>query len=816
MKKKDNFLIIMLCLIVLLLVDYFNFSRVIAADNLKALKEQYMFSYNKFVKALKDGADQEKINKLTEKCKIDYAAYQKALKSLKSFKNIDDTSMINTSSANYSQSLNQQLVNDSDNQKVLKPLRINEPIKTPKRIGAIIENSSFQPTPLPSDEELLKVDGTITKVQYVNRIKQMHSTLISDENCYLKNEMDYLLLNGNNYPDLCSLAILFYAEGEIKKIVNNAFEGFSDAALLEYELNLRKTLLEAIEVYSQDKNMKYTVCQGVCNAILKKLELLDKHIGIQRTKVEQNIKTSISLITQARNDLITFETKIYNSNDRPAGRQIIERCSSIIKSYRVLIDSNLALENYIDAKKYFYELNTFYQKTIKKQYIISYSNTTGTYKEIINICKTPDEYVSTLNYYFTSLSKNEINSVNYDDIKSDLKLFQDYAEAIPHESEYDVPMPWMKTTASDLYDKISRPYVISKLTFAKYGKYYPSDFSNVLDSETDIELRFRSSRELLNNETFSIEVKSLTSLRKMTVSKFKKSNFLKDKSIYEYYALFRPIIGSKDKDLIRYDDDFKESIACFNGEFYNKNLMDLYNTNDYFFKDGKHNIFGFSNSQFLTYNFEKLIFPNSKDFLKAGGAEYIETAPIQNKVAIALAKHQADWFIIDAHGWRSNWSGGIVESRAPNAAKVTPKELIDCKDYAKNIDVLVLDACHCLKWYDTTEMVFAKGWYNVLPQGLILGYQDTITVSLGARVIEELHSTLNAGKIHPEQLAFEWELINKKLFENYINGVEGFSNFKTAKYFSYIYKNQWKTSIRKKMGLNSLQFFWIRKTRSFN
>ena len=127
--KKTNIFIIILCILILFLADILNFSHATDTNNLKALHEQYKHSYNKFVKALKNGADQEYINKLTQKCKNDYAAYQKALKSSKDFKNKAITSTTNDTSTYYSQSFNQQPVADSDNQKTvnLKPSRIKEP-----------------------------------------------------------------------------------------------------------------------------------------------------------------------------------------------------------------------------------------------------------------------------------------------------------------------------------------------------------------------------------------------------------------------------------------------------------------------------------------------------------------------------------------------------------------------------------------------------------------------------------------------------------------------------------------------------------------
>ncbi len=51
-----------------------------AANNLRALHDKYKASYNNFMKALKEGANQEQMDLLSAQCKTDYAEYQKELK----------------------------------------------------------------------------------------------------------------------------------------------------------------------------------------------------------------------------------------------------------------------------------------------------------------------------------------------------------------------------------------------------------------------------------------------------------------------------------------------------------------------------------------------------------------------------------------------------------------------------------------------------------------------------------------------------------------------------------------------------------------
>ena len=109
-------------------------------------------------------------------------------------------------------------------------------------------------------------------------------------------------------------------------------------------------------------------------------------------------------------------------------------------------------------------------------------------------------------------------------------------------------------------------------------------------------------------------------------------------------------------------DAQKESLACFNGEKINEQLLEFYKTASYFSNDNKRHIFGYS-SRKIPSNEDNVIIKNSANFLKSGGCEFV-IAETDGKKATVLIENQADWFIVDSHGWileTSGGQGGIIE-----------------------------------------------------------------------------------------------------------------------------------------------------------
>jgi len=77
MKYKAKFVLCSLIFIITIIGIVYSVS---AANNLRALHDKYKASYNNFMKALKEGANQEQMDLLSAQCKTDYAEYQKELK----------------------------------------------------------------------------------------------------------------------------------------------------------------------------------------------------------------------------------------------------------------------------------------------------------------------------------------------------------------------------------------------------------------------------------------------------------------------------------------------------------------------------------------------------------------------------------------------------------------------------------------------------------------------------------------------------------------------------------------------------------------
>ncbi len=223
----------------------------------------------------------------------------------------------------------------------------------------------------------------------------------------------------------------------------------------------------------------------------------------------------------------------------------------------------------------------------------------------------------------------------------------------------------------------------------------------------------------------------------------------------------------------------KESIACFNGEKINEQLLEFYKTAPYFSNDNKRHIFGYS-SRKIPFNEDNIIVNNSANFLKSGGCEFV-IAETNGKKATVLIEHQADWFIVDSHGWileTSGGQGGIIEDsnegQLVDYVHVNPKEIYNNGEslYSKNIDVLVLSACGCLKWVgdDTDAIEFAMGWHRILPNGIILGYNDENSDELTRDVLDDFISRFpTAGILSTDEITMMWINSNMKKNEEFIN-----------------------------------------------
>jgi hypothetical protein len=286
--------------------------------------------------------------------------------------------------------------------------------------------------------------------------------------------------------------------------------------------------------------------------------------------------------------------------------------------------------------------------------------------------------------------------------------------------------------------------------------------------------------------------------------------------IPEHYVIHKNIISN--------NKDLKPSIAVFDSEIFDGNLFDIYDLCTYFYSNNKnHNILGYSmkfdeaNKVLLNKlgadgkrkinSNDQIINHLTKEFLKAGGGEYIiaiKQGKDQNLTVTTtpqLCKHQANWFVVDAHGDPDTGNIGSSEDNF----YLPISELFD-KDgkslYGENMDTLVLLTCNSLNYYkykvaydadpNAKNLIFANGWYNVLPSGTILGYRHKFFSKCSLEAIRKLNEFLVANKkATPEDICIEWINIHASLYKEYNKDKEGKKDYHGAQYATYILKKEW-------------------------
>lgn len=249
-----------------------------AAETLKTAQDKYRISYNNFMKALKEGADQDRIDQLSAQCKEDYAEYQKAVKGKNGSINKPNTPQtkpagtiapkVDSQSTNIS--IKQKIVT-SQNNKIGKITKPSQPIQTKL---ARITDVNYGPgyiSDLPPGFDDIK-DETLKQ-----RLKTIHDKASS---------WDLYLFCSNQYPnipDLCGLARLYYIQAQIKN--NSNYSGVVLGSQLAY--------LEQIKTFYENPKTKITeyIVAEIDKMLPKLKEYNDDKI---KTANEQIKKTMVS------------------------------------------------------------------------------------------------------------------------------------------------------------------------------------------------------------------------------------------------------------------------------------------------------------------------------------------------------------------------------------------------------------------------------------------------------------------------------------------------------------------------------------------
>ncbi len=280
------------------------------------------------------------------------------------------------------------------------------------------------------------------------------------------------------------------------------------------------------------------------------------------------------------------------------------------------------------------------------------------------------------------------------------------------------------------------------------------------------------------------------------------------------------------KNVINTSENKGTSVACYNCERLFPPLFQMYYNNKYFynFTNFLHNRKGYAvrekmydNALYLknilkennTEYFKANIYEADKTFLKTGGIEYaMGIGNIEHEYLPVVS--QADWFVIDSHGWYSNESGGIAENEVDeNGEIIVGKELLRMhvnellddngkSRYSFGMDVLVLSCCYCLKWigFDLendkkSDWCYAKGWHKVLPKGIILGYKDDTNFAMTREVLKILSHKIHKidNKLTNDDLMYMWIEIHEELYSKFIGNGE--VKYQTAKEWAIINGKTW-------------------------
>lgn len=163
-----------------------------------------------------------------------------------------------------------------------KPSRINDTAVAATRISESVEEpGKYSPVKLPDDKELLSIDSSETKLWLISKIKEMHNAFSGESYYDYEQSMNDVVNYGSNYPDLCALAKLYYAEYLISQTKSAKYEDdaaayFLAADDLEKDLKIKSMLEEIAAIYKQGPADKYGVCNTVSEAISKQGGLLDR------------------------------------------------------------------------------------------------------------------------------------------------------------------------------------------------------------------------------------------------------------------------------------------------------------------------------------------------------------------------------------------------------------------------------------------------------------------------------------------------------------------------------------------------------------
>ncbi|GEM_PF-2936245 len=606
-------------------------------------------------------------------------------------------------------------------------------------------------------------------------------------------QIEYILLDAyeeySEYPYLCALLKFYCTEMRVSIL------GTYDA-----NYTAEKKFDQIYETYSA--NMHDNEC---CREILD-MALIRKNkiVSIINNELNQRINEAETHISDVNSYIEEMKDTIYPSEYYAPTKEHIEAVySEIISSYETIISSHLKKGEYKEAHLKLLEMEKYYSETptkFKVKYWKEVFNPVTQKYEKVEQSKTYDIKKLT-RHYFAAIKSYVSNGGDYSEIDEessetvlkDINSYIDKVKAYVPSADEECSPEILKHYQEQIDNKFSSSETndhyysqnrnITKMYFTK-KENKELDSQDIPDPRDNLTLRcVTDSKGPLYK--FNQDVVSTISLSTNGTNKRIKTLKLKKDWFYggNYYAVFRPNETDVPKDdvknLINNEEDaFKESIAVFTCD--NKpdeSILPIYN-NTYFKHQAGHSNTTETKFDVNTKDFSKIIFKNSVSFLKAGGAEYI-LAMKNNLKAYALIRNQADWFLIDAHGRVDKYPDGGVSDDGTNPVYITPDQLYNNgkSEYTEDIKILILLACGVLKWQDSDDMTFARGWHKVMSgeKQAILGYHCKISSDFARAALANFNTYIEKAtyELQAEEVIARWEIVHEDMFKKYLKFKDG-------------------------------------------
>lgn len=618
------------------------------------------------------------------------------------------------------------------------------------------------------------------------------------------------------YPYLCALYKLFYCEGNMVSVKGDIYPG--DA--------MYDVFKEISDYYSHLKSDKNPIYSYVCENVNYHLSDFKNNVSI----LEQENKGIINQIAKISSEIQLVKETVYNNPYNSVNIQS-DYYDAILNQYGKLITNQLRMGNYNVAydmvNKDTSDFLKFYNK-MPYDFPIQYRD--GNQIKILNV-KLYRNTAILLDAISRCMIYNSIKSQSTDEPMTGGKnsfreTTLEYADKTINYTPNTVDNP-----SSNIAPETIAPYYLTM--FKDSAKKYKVDPIIESISFTKEEFVNCGSEVYLPTDWIFVraQVKNTgTPLYSMTIkihseeqisNRFKYVLLTRENFKGGYYGKIQANnndnVTDKTKNLIDGSHDiFNPSIACFTCDNKdNDSILSLYK-NPYF----KYTM-GNSNTDETTFdvntnNFKNKHFKNSLNFLKAAGVEYIVATHADLKTR-ALIKNQADWFIIDAHGRISDGTGGISDK---NNSKITPKELLIENAYSDDLNVLIISACSCLKWIgdDTDSTTFSTGWHRVLPKGIILGYNEFVSLNLTKQINEKFNEQISQGfSGDTNEIVQKWVDANIVAYQEFINNPKNNYGTNAQKHYfkvTYIIGNEYnfikKLDITSKYNFNNVKYVEIK------